>query len=156
MDGLGKNVLPKLAARFFEAGDSAASHKSSEKLHEFRIRAKKFRYTLELFVPVYGPPAEEWIGQIKSVQTILGAVNDYRNLQTLAAEFEAGKKLTAALNRSERRKIREFRETWKDQFAGNSAQWVRALRAPREELRVARKPIASTNTHGQETVAVRA
>jgi CHAD domain-containing protein len=138
------SVLPRLAQRFLEAGEAAASHNSSEKLHDFRIRAKKLRYTLELFVPVYGPPVEEWIGKIKSVQSILGAMNDYRSVLALAAEFGCGKKLKTSLKRKERRKIREFREVWAGQFPGSIAvEWKRIVRAGRQAPRIARKPMAS-------------
>ena len=138
-------ALPRLAQRFFQAGDSAAaSRRSGEKLHEFRIQAKKFRYTLELFAATYGPAMEEWIGEIKSVQSILGKMNDYRSALALASGFKCSKNLRASLKRSERRKAREFRECWGERFSTSvAAEWARALRTGRPEPRVPRKPVVS-------------
>jgi len=56
---LASRNLPRLAQRFFEAGGEAAAHNSGEKLHAFRILAKKFRYTLELFLSFYRGTGEE-------------------------------------------------------------------------------------------------
>jgi CHAD domain-containing protein len=48
--------LPPMCADFFAAGcAAAASREDFETLHQFRLRAKRFRYTLELFGDVYGP-----------------------------------------------------------------------------------------------------
>lgn len=153
---LATGTLPRLAQRFFEAGDAASSQDSGDKLHEFRIRAKKFRYTLELFLPLYGPKAEEWMREIKSVQTILGSMNDYRSVFTLAAEFGSGRKLKASLKRSERRKIRQFRKVWTEHFSHPAAQeWMRLLRAPGEH-RITRKPIGTATEAAPNALAARA
>lgn len=154
---LATSTLPRLAQRFFEAGQTASAQHSGEKLHEFRIRAKKFRYTLELFLPLYGTKAEEWTRKIKSVQTILGSMNDYRSVFAMAAEFGAGRKLQASLKRSERRKIRQFRKVWTEHFSHAAAQeWMRLLRAPRGEHPIARKPIATATEPAQNALAARA
>src|SRR5258708_346614 len=48
--------LPRMAKEFFDRGKKAAGASgSADKLHDFRIATKKFRYTLELFAPIYGP-----------------------------------------------------------------------------------------------------
>lgn len=154
---LARGTLPRLAQRFFDAGHVASSQHSGEKLHEFRIRAKKFRYTLELFLPLYGPKAEEWTREIKSVQTILGSMNDYRSVCAMAAEFGAGRKLRASLKRSERRKIRQFRKVWTEHFSRAAAQqWMCLLRAPLGEHRIARKPIAIATEPAQNALTARA
>lgn len=148
---LAANTLPRLAQRFFDTGHAASSQHSGDKLHEFRIRAKKFRYTLELFLPLYGPKAEEWTREIKSVQTILGAMNDYRSVLAMATEFGCGRKLKASLKRSERRKIRQFRKEWTEHFSNTAAQeWMRMLRASRGEHRIARKPMAAATEPAQD------
>jgi CHAD domain-containing protein len=142
MPALARTTLPRLVQRFFDAGESAASHNSGEKLHEFRIRAKKLRYTLELFVPVLGPAVEDRIADIKSVQTILGAMNDYRSVLAVATSSGCSRKLTASLKRSERRKIRQFRHVWAEKFSGSSAaEWKRLLQSSSESGHIPRKPI---------------
>lgn len=153
-----ETTLPRLAQRFFEAGDSAAaSRHSGEKLHEFRIQAKKFRYTLELFAPTYGPAIEEWIGEIKSVQSILGKMNDYRSALALASGFKCGKSLRASLKRSERRKAREFRDCWTERFSpAVAAKWKRALLTGQPEPRLPRKPVVSAATPSPPGLAAQA
>ncbi len=48
-------ALPALAEEFFDSGTAAlAAHASYQKLHQFRLQAKRFRYTLELFERFYG------------------------------------------------------------------------------------------------------
>jgi CHAD domain-containing protein len=140
---IARGVLPRLAERFFRAGGTASAHSSGEKLHEFRIRAKKFRYALELFEPVYGAAVEEWTREIKSVQTILGSMNDYRTVLSMAVAARCSKKLKASLKRSERRKVRQFCELWEQRFSGAAtADWLRALQLGVEDP-IARKPITA-------------
>jgi CHAD domain-containing protein len=70
-------VLPTLAQEFFDSGTAALSaHASYQKLHRFRLQAKRFRYTLELFERFYEtemPPGAEIL---KELQDRLGAIND--------------------------------------------------------------------------------
>ena len=146
--------LPQLAQRFFKAGHSAVTHDSGEKLHEFRIQAKKLRYTLELFVPLYGAAMEERIQKIKSVQNVLGKMNDYRSVLAMAREANCGKKLIAALKKSERRQIREFRAKWAEQFASSVAEeWKRALKAGWQDQKIPRKPVGSSGMPAQDAAA---
>jgi len=137
--------LPRLAQRFFRAGHSALSHDSGEKLHELRIQAKKLRYTLELFVPRYGAAMEERIRKIKSVQNVLGKMNDYRIVLAMARDADCGKKLIAALNKSERRRIRQFRAIWAEQFSASViGEWKRALKTGWHDQKIPRKPVGSS------------
>ncbi len=45
-------------------------------LHEIRKGLKRLRYTLELFLPLYGERLEEQIKKIKTLQDILGELHD--------------------------------------------------------------------------------
>jgi hypothetical protein len=47
-----------------------------ERHHRMRIAAKRLRYTLEISRPLYQGRADEAIGVIKKVQTLLGEVHD--------------------------------------------------------------------------------
>ena len=146
--------LPQLAQRFFKAGQSAAFHDSGETLHEFRIEAKKLRYTLELFVPVYGAAMEERIQKLKTVQTVLGKMNDYRSVLAFARNANCGKTLIAALKKSERRQVLEFRAVWAEQFSGSVPDdWKRALKPSRQEHKISRKPITSSEMPPQNAAA---
>ena len=45
-------------------------------MHKFRLRTKRFRYTLEMFKDLYGPGMLKRIESLKQVQTYLGDIND--------------------------------------------------------------------------------
>ena len=157
LETMARSTMPRLAQNLFAAGEAAAAHGSVEKLHDFRILVKKFRYALELFVPIYGPVAEEWMREIRSVQSILGTINDYHTVLSIAGDVGGSTKLQAALKKSERRKIRQFREIWNDRFSrGTAASWIRTLRGGGENRRVVRKPTTRSTAVGQELAAARA
>lgn len=70
-------ALPVLAEEFFASGTAALSaHASYRKLHQFRLQAKRFRYTLELFERFYGGEMASGAGILKELQDRLGAIND--------------------------------------------------------------------------------
>jgi len=70
-------ALPALAEEFFDSGTVAlAAHASYQKLHQFRLQAKRFRYTLELFERFYGSEMASGAGILKELQDRLGAIND--------------------------------------------------------------------------------
>jgi CHAD domain-containing protein len=70
-------ALPVLAEEFFASGAAAlTAHVSYQKLHQFRLQAKRFRYTLELFERFYGSEIASGAGILKELQDRLGAIND--------------------------------------------------------------------------------
>ena len=131
--------LPRLAETFFRDGRRAASQEASaEQLHKFRLAAKKFRYTLELFAELYGPAAGEWVEQLRATQTLLGSISDCSVTRRLVEDMGAGGGMVAALKNRQKRKTREFRQAWEEGLgsAGAAKQWVHALHHQR------RKPMA--------------
>jgi triphosphatase len=131
--------LPRLAEAFFRDGRRAASQEASaEQLHKFRLAAKKFRYTLELFAELYGPAAGEWVEQLRATQTLLGSISDCSVTRRLVEDMGAGGGMVAALKNRQKRKTREFRQAWEEGLgsAGAAKQWVHALHHQR------RKPMA--------------
>ena len=44
--------------------------------HEVRIRAKRLRYTLDAFASLYGDAAQDYIGALAKLQTVLGEYHD--------------------------------------------------------------------------------
>src|SRR2546426_678488 len=66
-------LLPDLAQEFFDRGKQAVDAEgSAAELHQFRVAAKKFRYTIELFAPLYGPALGAWLERIRSIQALAG------------------------------------------------------------------------------------
>ena len=85
--------MPRLAARFFREGARAAAPQASAgERHRFRLAAKRFRYTLELFAQFYGPAAAQWTAQVKELQSLLGAMNDCRAVRDLVDALGATQK----------------------------------------------------------------
>jgi CHAD domain-containing protein len=57
-------------APFVPREDAAEGH------HRLRIAAKRLRYVLEIFLPVFGRRAEAWIRAIRELQEVLGELHD--------------------------------------------------------------------------------
>jgi CHAD domain-containing protein len=92
-EALAHRELPRLAARFFREGARAAAPQASAgERHRFRLAAKRFRYTLELFAQFYGPAAAQWTAQVKELQSLLGAMNDCRAVRDLVDALGATQK----------------------------------------------------------------
>src|SRR5260370_37632752 len=106
-----KAALPKLAQKYFKAGRKAANGKRSAKqLHRFRIATKEFRYSLELFRPVYGQSLKRHIGGLRDLQSILGKLNDHHTLKPF---FKGDKKLKAILDDAMEKHLTQFHEQGK-------------------------------------------
>ena len=70
-------LLPPMLDDLFRAGREAVQPDSSyQKMHRFRLQAKRVRYTLDVFQPVYGTTTETILEAMKGMQDALGAIND--------------------------------------------------------------------------------
>jgi CHAD domain-containing protein len=146
--------LPRLAARFFREGARAAAPQASAgERHRFRLAAKKFRYTLELFAEFYSPAAAHWMAQVKELQALLGAINDCRSVRALVEALGGDPKIEASLKKRQHRKSLEFRRAWTARFGAADAakQWMQWLSRP------PRKPVARSSTsHHRREIALQA
>jgi CHAD domain-containing protein len=104
-------ALPKMARRYFEAGRKAiAGKRPAEELHGFRLKTKRFRYTLELFRPLYGPNLDRYLKALRELQGALGKVSDYQAIQrVLAGDPELEKEIQQALNA----RLKDLRQSWR-------------------------------------------
>jgi CHAD domain-containing protein len=106
-----RTLLPKMARRYFEAGRKAIDQKAPPgKLHAFRLETKRFRYTLELFRPLYGPTLERYLNQLRELQSALGKVSDYQAIQRVLA---SDRTLQAEIEHALRGKLKGLRQTWR-------------------------------------------
>src|ERR1035441_2755299 len=131
--GLDANILKAVQ----EAGyteptpiqSAAIPQASAGERHRFRLAAKKFRYTLELFAEFYGPAAAHWTAQVKGLQSLLGAMNDCRAVRDLVETLGGNPKVEASLKKRQRRKTLEFRRAWAAHFgvADAAKQWIEWL-----------------------------
>jgi|YelNatPaOPRAMG01_1025707.scaffolds.fasta_scaffold01729_15 CHAD domain-containing protein len=118
--------LPKLLARFYAAGREVLAHEDPDTLHQFRLRGKRVRYSLELFRPVYGPGLEKLLKKLRGAQTALGEINDCATARALTPsepEFHSW------LDQRESALRAEFRRYWLDEFdaPGEERRWLRYL-----------------------------
>jgi CHAD domain-containing protein len=104
-------VLPKMARKYFEAGRKAIEGKRPpEELHGFRLETKRFRYTLELFRPLYGPTLDRYLKALRELQGALGKVSDYQAIQrVLSNDPELNKHIEHAL----KAKLKDLRHIWR-------------------------------------------
>lgn len=138
-----------MTKEFFRAGNRAAEEAASPReLHEFRIVAKQFRYTLELFLPVCRRSAAVRLNQIKAIQTRLGAVNDCETVRVMLAKWGGRGRINRYLKKREEKNIEEFRRQWTDAFADpeNQHEWLRDLQRFRITGRERPRPTSIVHT----------
>jgi CHAD domain-containing protein len=126
--------LPSLAQKFFKRGRRAAApSQTPQALHRFRLAAKRFRYGVELFRPVYGPGLAARLTALRSVQRHLGEVNDcatacellHRAPEGMARSSAAAARRVAILGE---RRARAFRLYWNKEFPPQKEQnWIAYL-----------------------------
>lgn len=126
-----RKALPRLAAEFFREGHAvAAALGNYERLHQFRLRAKRFRYTLEIFGSCYGARLNAKAPALRGLQDRMGAINDCVVVLHLAgmdrAASAAVKKLLAGRDAA-------FRKYWHKAFSEQRRDsWARLLERPRQ------------------------
>lgn len=89
--------LLRRMTRFLQHGDSLQDESDVVRHHEFRIAAKKFRYTLEIYAPVLGTHFEVALEAVREMQSYLGEIHDcdvwVAELEAAVRRLKAGEKL---------------------------------------------------------------
>jgi CHAD domain-containing protein len=130
-----QQLLPRLAERFFARGRRAARPDATAgDLHCFRLAAKHFRYTLELFRPVYGPGLDRRMAAVRRIQQILGEANDCataRDLVLAGGEKTSriARNVTAFIDHRAALLAAQFRDFWAATFdrPGEQQRWTEYL-----------------------------
>jgi CHAD domain-containing protein len=108
-------ALVPLWRKFLQAGVAAAQpHSTPKTMHRFRLRAKRLRYTLEIFGAASGPGWKRQIERIRALQEHLGAINDCVSTRDLVAQL--GGRSSPALQRLLEHRIDVFRLYWHQHF----------------------------------------
>jgi CHAD domain-containing protein len=116
-----RRVLPELAEEFFDSGKAAISaHASYQKLHRFRLQAKRFRYTLELFESFYGTEMSQGSDILKELQDRLGAIND---CATTIVILERDRRAVAAVDKLLRQRKTTLQNYARSQFVPDKVEW---------------------------------
>lgn len=142
-----RRALPPMAKEYFERGKQAAgANASAEELHAFRIAAKRLRYTLDLFAPLYGASLNGLRQQLRGVQALLGAISDCATVRRMVARRGESREVRSALARRQHGKTAEFRRRWSAVFssAATVRLWVDRLDRAGTGAPVSRKPAART------------
>lgn len=112
-----RKVLPRLTEEFFQHGRAAMKRKTSwQDLHGFRLAAKRYRYSLELFLPLYGPGLKVKMEVLRGLQRLLGEINDCVTARGLLKGIDGTENTRAALEKRMERKAAELRRYWKKHF----------------------------------------
>ena len=131
-----RRELPPLARHYFASGRKLLGGKvTPRQLHPFRLETKRFRYTLELFQPVYGPSLDRKIASLREIQRHLGGINDCVTTAALLREMGArNTRQTAALfaflDAEAARIAAAFGKYWKETFdaPARERQWCDYLK----------------------------
>jgi CHAD domain-containing protein len=158
IESTAQRELPRMARDFFKKGKRAAGTKASiEELHNFRISAKKFRYTLELLACVYDAPIVCLQEPMKRTQTLLGDINDIATLQQMVSGHKGAHAVEQWLEKRQQRRMEEFRRYWKEQFGApeTATEWIERLSHPAAVSRTLKKPAESAETTFRPSVRAR-
>jgi CHAD domain-containing protein len=113
--------LPALAEEFFTSGTAALSAPASyRKLHRFRLQAKRFRYTLELFESFYGTEIPQGMEILKELQDRLGAINDCASTIVI---LRRDRRATAAVGKLLRQRKAVLETYARSQFVTQKLDW---------------------------------
>ncbi len=92
--------------QFLEYGDSLQDEMDVARHHEFRIAAKKFRYTLEIYAPALGTQFEVALEVVREMQSYLGEIHDCdvwdAELEAAVRRLKVGDKLLPGWMNQER------------------------------------------------------
>jgi CHAD domain-containing protein len=132
-----REVLPRMARKYFEAGrDAVGQKRPAAELHAFRLQTKQFRYTLELFRPVYGPQLDRYLKALRQLQGTLGKISDYQAIQRVV---HPDRMLEAQIRRALTRRVKDLRHEWRAfDFEGELKRWRTYLAGEHSRPRTAR------------------
>ena len=139
---------------------SAAGLDDLDRMHQLRIAVKRLRYAMEIFAGCYGPKfTQELYPQVKSMQSVLGAVNDWNMF--LESFRGTSRRLGRGLKSVQRRQLdgwvnrmnhharaelqrrrQDFLQLWEQSVGGELDKWQELMCA--SEC-VRRNPISSRN-----------
>lgn len=109
--------MPELTAEYFADGRQAlAPGVAWEEMHAFRLRTKRYRYTLETFRDVYGPALDARIECLKKLQTHLGNINDLVVTSAMLSEADGMESIRESLSKQMDKEAAKLREYWQEKF----------------------------------------
>ena len=123
--------VPEIVSAWFADGRAAlAEGVSWEQMHAFRLRTKRFRYSLELLRPAYGPGLDRKIKSLKKLQDYLGEINDAVVTEELIRDLPKSAKAQEELKEKATKLGKRLRAHWQEHFEPplEEQRWIRYLR----------------------------
>jgi triphosphatase len=123
-----RRLLPAMLDDLFRAGRAATRPDANhQKMHRFRLKTKRVRYTLELFEVVYAGATKQVMESLKALQDKLGAINDCATtLEMIRLDRDAAE----AVRQLADERVVEFRAYWKKHFGPREkVRWKAVLGA---------------------------
>ncbi len=122
-----RTVLPEFFNAFYKRAETVVKKGDPQALHDFRLAAKKFRYSLEMFRGIHGPTMVQLLALMKDLQDRLGAISDCSTTRAMLTEGDSVE-FVAWLEARSARMIEEFRRFWHERFDTAAAQkWCNYL-----------------------------
>lgn len=125
-----RRELPRLVAeQFARVRELLVEDPAPPELHQARLACKRLRYTLELFRPCYGAALEQRLDALKTLQQVLGEVNDTVAAgellrKALKPESAESARVQRFLDARTIEKAAEFRTQWTKEFdAPGREEW---------------------------------
>src|SRR4051794_27248221 len=125
-----RRQMPKLARRYFREGREALTPGATwGEMHAFRLRTKRYRYTLETFRDLYGPGIETRIESLRKIQGYLGDINDCIVTSAMLEPIAGTEEIRTGLAAKAADKTAKLREYWQQTFdrPGAEGVWTRYL-----------------------------
>ncbi len=156
-----RRILPALAEEFFRDGEHTVANSRSlgaarddrimrsrgnvgnneDLIHPFRLRGKRFRYTLEVFSSCYRNGLEAKLRELRGLQDRMGAINDCLVVLTLPGTT---RRALAAVRKLLAVRDAAFRDHWRKTFShGSQESWKHFLANPLATMTFSSAPLAS-------------
>jgi CHAD domain-containing protein len=122
-----RRKLPPLAKSYFEEGRLLMRGGwSSAEFHQFRLRTKRLRYTLEMFRSCYGPGLERCLGALRGLQDFLGEISDCATIEQLTRRSRDRRRIDRLLAARTRAATRGLKKHWREEFdrPGEEQRWT--------------------------------
>ena len=99
------------------AGRDAINPKRTwRQMHQFRLATKEFRYTLELFRPLYTDELEARLDSVRKIQQFLGDINDAVTMRDGLGDLKGVDSHVEKLGKKADSKRKALHKYWKGQF----------------------------------------
>src|SRR5262245_8022928 len=123
-------VLTRLTEAFLREGIRASKRDTAaaEDLHRLTIVTEQLRYSFEFYLPILSVQAHTWITRLKSVQSLLGDINDCRIVRSLVRKAGGNTTIDVSLKRRQSRKTDEVKVLLRKEFPKSSGEMFDSIR----------------------------